>query len=130
MPSEVSSRYTTVFGETGNCSEKCNVMVWYVKLMKAKFKCTKSFININFKPKYNFTFAISFYNICTSTLAVKETYFCQSASRAIRLQIRQSSLKNIGKNNFNQLSLPINANMKGSALILKILVRQRKKERL
>lgn len=30
MPSEGSSRYTTVFGETGNCFGKCNIMLWYV----------------------------------------------------------------------------------------------------
>lgn len=85
---------------------------------------------LNFKLKYNFTFAISFYNICTFTLAKKETYFCQSASGAIRLQILQwFSLKNIGKKTFNQLSLPINTNMKRCAFILKILVRQRKKKK-
>jgi len=38
-------------------------------------------------------------------------------------------LKNIGKNNYNQLSLSINANTKGSAFILKILVRQREKNK-
>lgn len=47
MLGEDSRRYTTVFGGIGNPFEKCNSTLCYI--MKAKFKHTKNFININFK---------------------------------------------------------------------------------